>query len=259
MFRIAAGLIIFVALIGGLLLQAGSAQAEETSIQPIRNSETRPERLLGATVQISMQAQVDGQPQIGNGLGSLVHVQGEIVIVTHNHWGAVLQNTSLIELRDARSNLLMRTMGLEFSALIRYQDKGTLVLAAPPALLEKMDPAAALPAGPAAQVPQGAIVQIVYRQPGQRDRVALQQAVVEEICNCSGLPGLQLRSLDGQPLQKGDSGGGVYLQGRLVANNWISVTADTAEEIAQAGALLQVGEYTYTDISYAASLPAEMQ
>jgi len=48
----------------------------------------------------------------------------------------------------------------------------------------------------------------------------------------------------------------VFLNGALVANNWVSVTADTPEEIAGAGALLQVGDIIYTDQSYAASLPA---
>jgi hypothetical protein len=257
MFRILAGLIIFVALIGGLLLQVSATQAQEADTQPVAILAVQSEQLLAATLQISVQARIAGEDSVGYGLGTLVRSQGKILILTHNHWGPVLDDLSLIEFRDARGNLLIRTMGREINNLIRYQDEGTLVLAAPPALLDKIDPAAALTAGLATRAQKNAVVQIAYRLPDQRDRVALQEAVVELNGQCPGeIACLKLRSLDGQPLQKGDSGGGVFLNGALVANNWISVTADTPQEIADAGALLQVGEHLFTDMSYAASLPA---
>lgn len=254
MFRLLAGLIIIAAIIGGLILF--NAPAEGASPQPIAELGTQREQLLGATLQIRMQVRIEGEDVVGNGLGTLVRSQGEVLIVTHNHWDEVLQDTSMVEFSDARNNLLVRTMGVEFIRLVRYQDKGTLALAAPQALLAEISPSAPLKALPASQVPKNAIVHIAYRQPGQREIVTLQQAVVEQICDCSGIPGLQLRSLDGQPLQKGDSGGGVFLNGALVANNWISATAQTEEEINSAGALLEVERLVYTDISYAASLPA---
>ena len=253
MFRKLAGLIILGAVIGSLIWKV--APAGGASAKTIADLDTHRGEILAASLQLSMQVLLDGEPAIGSGLGTLIQSNGETLIVTHNHWGAVLQDTSLIEFRDAHNHLLVRTMGIEFNQLVRYQDQGTLILAAPAALLEQIPASAPLDTVPADQLPNGAIVQIAYRQPGQRETVTLQEAVIEQKCMCSGIPGLRLRSLDGQPLQKGDSGGGVFLNGALVANNWVSVTADTPEEIAAAGALLQVGEITYTDLSYAASLP----
>ncbi|MFN2195215.1 MAG: hypothetical protein ACK2UW_03730 [Anaerolineales bacterium] len=254
MFKILAGLTILAAVLGGLILKA--APVEEASAKTSAESDVYDSEILAASLQISMQALLEGEPVIANGLGTLIQGQDETLIVTHNHWGAVLQDTSMIEFRDAHNTLLVRTMGIEFNQLVRYQDQGTLILAAPAALLEKVPASAPLAAVNVDQLPEGTVVQVAYRQPGQRVTITLQAAEVEQQCLCSGIPGLHLRSLDGQPLQKGDSGGGVFLNGALVANNWVSVTADTPEEIAGAGALLQVGDIIYTDQSYAASLPA---
>lgn len=259
MFRILVLGIILSAFLGGIIFLNPPPQA--ASAKPLSNQEVNREAILAATLQIIIETRLkteahpEGEQAIGIGLGTLVRSGGETLILTHNHWGEVLQSTSLVEFRDAGNNLLMRTLGAELLNLLRYEDEGTLILVAPSALLEVLLAAKAGSAGTVDQVPDGAVVQVAFRQPGNQEMVTIQEAVVERSCLCSRVRGFRLRSLSGQPLQKGDSGGGVWYEGKLVGNNWISVTADTPEEINAAGAVLQVGEITYTDISYTAGIP----
>jgi hypothetical protein len=88
-------------------------------------------------------------------------------------------------------------------------------------------------------------VQIAHRQPGKRDKVEMMAAKVEAVIEYKGLPAYQLRSLDGQPVLVGDSGGGMWFEGELVGNLWATLT------VPQTGSQEQV----VTDTSYAAIYP----
>jgi hypothetical protein len=50
--------------------------------------------------------------------------------------------------------------------------------------------------------------------------VAFLRAEVVSLAKEAGLEALKLRSLTGEPVVRGDSGGGVWLDGQLVGINW---------------------------------------
>jgi hypothetical protein len=233
--------------------------------------------ILDASVQISTsiflkpagESQTDsktsGNKIIANGIGSLILDHGKTLLVTHNHWGQALQDASLVELRDADNAPLLRMFGFEFKEHILFQDAGTMILEAPQELLAS-DPAAVgvtgagdlrVPgkAGNAEMVKAGGMVQVTFHQGPDRQQIDILNAEVVAHDLFKGLAITQLRSLDGQPLMQGDSGGGVWFQGSLVANTWTTlVKGSAADKPASPGAEGDSGP-VFTDFSFAAVLP----
>jgi hypothetical protein len=221
-------------------------------------------QILQASLQIIMSLELDqpagssGAQQVvySIGLGSLIEKQGEVFIVTHNHRGEILQNFTAVEFRDARNGLLLRMLGFQFKKLIRFQDAGTLVLKAPGEIdssLSKSSSGAALkPAiiGDGSQLKPGDIVQVAYRQSGNREQLAVLDAEVLSLSSYLGLPTFNLRSLTGQPITPGDSGGGVFYNGKLVGNSWMTVM----NQVVSSGDL-ETKSPVQTDRSFAALLP----
>ena len=76
------------------------------------------------------------------GIGTLVEYQGETFLVTHNHWGDMLQDQNLIELRDGDNKMIRPIYASEFKSLVVYQDAGTLVLRDPAKLVDVLTPGA---------------------------------------------------------------------------------------------------------------------
>jgi hypothetical protein len=102
----------------------------------------------------------------------------------------------------------------------------------------------------------GEVVFVAHRENPKREKITILPATVEEIKDKQGVPIYQLRSLDGQVIQPGDSGGGIWHDGGLVGNNWVVLMKLAVESQAPAGA----GEdgLVYTDRSYAARIPVEI-
>jgi hypothetical protein len=193
----------------------GNRSTREAEIARIRN----------ATLLIRMQAPkiqntVRSTLVIGFGIGSLIQLNGEILLVTHNHWGELLQDVSLVEFRNADNQMIIPILGYEFKKWIVYQDAGTIVLRLPK---EYIDPSAPINMEAVPQVAAGETVDVVYRENPEREKAASLRAVVEEVITYKGLPAYRLRSLDGQPIKPGDSGGGIWYKGALVGNNWVTV------------------------------------
>jgi cell wall-associated NlpC family hydrolase len=70
------------------------------------------------------------------------------------------------------------------------------------------------------------------------------------------MPVYKLRSLDGQAIQPGDSGGGVWHEGVLVGNNWM-VEAISDGNLESTGITVE-STRVYTDVSYAAVLSEDI-
>jgi len=70
----------------------------------------------------------------------------------------------------------------------------------------------------------------------------------------NSLPAYRLRSLDGQPVIPGDSGGGIWYKGTLIGNNWVTLMETSGSGVETSG---NSGEenINYTDLSYAAIFP----
>jgi hypothetical protein len=221
------------------------------------------EQLLGASVQISMSvSRPTGKPNSNEvivtsafGLGSLIRRQGEAVIITHNHWGELLQDRSQVEIRDAGNGLLLSLTGLEFKALVRSQDEGTLIISAPASLVapssKKGAGAGVQEAGNAQEVKPGDVVQVAYRKSGGFNQIELLEAEVTSIGTYKGFSTFNLRSTSGQPVKPGDSGGGIWYNGRLVGNLWGTLMKGNVVAVGDG----QPTNQKFTDLSFGAILP----
>jgi hypothetical protein len=148
-------------------------------------------------------------------VGTLVQCQGEIYVLTHNHFSDLLDDTNTVALRDANNRTIKLVFGSEFKSWIVYQDPGTMVLLAPDFLADTLTPAKL-----DTQSQSGDFVQLTHRGGPNRDSIEIISAVIEEIDTFESTPVYILRSQEGQYLAPGDSGGGVWFNGLLVANNW---------------------------------------
>ncbi len=207
-----------------------------------------------ATVLITVQTpnpdqSTEGSTFLAYGVGTLIQYQGEILLVTHNHW-RTLQAATIVKFYDADNHLIKVIIQQRFVESIVYADAGTLILRPPQELIEQLVPVSVqeIP-----QVAAGQTVDIVYRENPSREIAAIKQAVVEEVAIYNNEPVYKLRSLDGQPIQPGDSGGGIWYDGCLVGNNWTVTARSTTTPEESVEEIL-----VYTDTSYGAILPDDL-
>ena len=215
--------------------------------------------ILKATVKISFFAPAydeSGQPKVtivngqrqteytgGTGLGTVARLDQETVIITHDHWGLLDNPQAIVELATASGELLHTISTPEFSDLIRYRDGGTMILDLPDALAGNFQPAVR---GDADAVAHNDVLLIAYRQPAAGDNISVEAVVVSSQTQHGGLATLELTSASGQIIITGNSGGGVWADGKVVANMWSTLLMQTTA----------TGEITSADQSRAALLPA---
>lgn len=217
-------------LIGLVMVQVFSS-IRPTKAQPVTPIDpTTEEYILNRTLQIRLFAPLQtaenesSAPDNGNksyvmaqGLGTLVRWQGEKVIVTHNHWGEMLQAAEYVTIHDAHGMRLLKVALNEFTSLVRYSDPGTLVLDVPAGL-----PAEAANLGEDAPVVSGDILNVVRQDPHNPNQLIVAQARMLRIKDYKGQPVYKLAILDNTVIIPGDSGGGNWLNGKLVGNTWAS-------------------------------------
>jgi hypothetical protein len=218
---------------------AQSAQPDEDpgSYAPIPAADA----ILAATIQISVYPAAQTSDQTTGyvetiyerGLATLVQINDGIILISHDHWSD-LENIGRVEFRDAAGELLVEINGADFTSLIRYRDEGTMLLTAPlqlhpqyQALLASRSGGdqrhtAAVPMFRGESVQVGQVVTIAYRSGEGRSQVDLLPASIIEIADIDGISTFRLQSLDGTPILPGDSGGGIWLDGHLVGNMWLS-------------------------------------
>jgi hypothetical protein len=225
-------------------------------------NEAEVEQALGSTVRILMffpagdtAGQSNGQAvslKLAMGMGTLVEGEGEPVIITHDHWGHPFSELMLVEFRSTSDELLLEMNGPAFAELVRYQDGGTLIFAAPQGLVSGQVTAPS-PASPVAGAPAvGDVVLVIRQRPDNQDLATVLAAEVSATGRREGNPVYELRSLDGQPIVPGDSGGGVFLNGRLVGNLWSTEMATGKRYL---GFLTVSSEQATTNMSTVAALP----
>jgi hypothetical protein len=246
--------IYLITLIVILLTASGCRQANVTSegmkLQPNVsapiNSPIHSDRIKNATLLIRIESIQPDRVIQAYDMGTLVQYRGEIYLVTHNHYGDMLQDMNIVQLRDADNHKIRSMYGSEFKSLIVYQDPGTLVLRAPQGLTETLTPVS-LDYQP--QLQPGDIVQVAYRGGSKREQVDIVDAVIEEISAAGVTTVYRLRSLDGQLLSPGDSGGGVWYGESFVGNNWSIVLTYSITETSGSS---DPASESQTDLSYAA-------
>jgi hypothetical protein len=227
-----------------------SACSQDSPSQKIEDLDT----IRHATVLITVQSpnpdqSTEGSTFLAYGIGSLIQYQGEILLVTHNHW-RTLQDATIVKFYDADNNLLKVIIQQRFVESIVYADAGTLILQPPQEVIDQIVP---VTVKTFPQVTTGDTVEIVYRENPARETAAIKLAVVEAVDTYQDEPVYKLRSLDGQNIQPGDSGGGVWHDGCLVGNNWTVIAKGTTmlEEV-------DPENIEYTNTSYGAVLPERL-
>lgn len=218
------------------------------------------QQVLAATVQMTLLAPVldgQGQPvilsngdekqmqfQVGEGLGTLVRVGRQMVVVTHDHWSLLSPRLAKARFYSAANELLLELDGQEFLGLVRYRDGGTMVLEAPAGLRQHpaLTPA---PLGDARAAGWGEVVAVAYRQ-RESGAVTVKTMVVTSTADYLQRPSYELRSDEGTRVVPGNSGGGVWQDGRLVGSMWTTVTFENQDS----------GAVRTSSLSRAAQLPA---
>ena len=166
---------------------------------------------------------ISSKRHIDKGIGTLLTYEGETLLVSHDHWSHLTSTVvpDLVQFHDADGRFLLEMTGDAFSQLVLFRDGGTLIMRAPQALTAQLPNAAAV--GHVASLMPGDIVYVAHRQANQDDTVVVMAAEVLAIEFRNSIPLLSLRSLNGQTIEPGDSGGGVWLDGRFVGNLWLTV------------------------------------
>lgn len=146
---------------------------------------------------------------VAEGLGTVVRVNGRPLLITHDHWSQLTADLGEVQFRDA-TGMLLTKMGLyQFKRLILSQNSGLMVLAAPHVLADL-----AMENG---RIKTNNQLLLAHRQDGQ---VALSPVDVA----ATGLKnGIAIWRLQGRMVVNGDSGGGVWGNGRLLGVMWTTV------------------------------------
>lgn len=152
---------------------------------------------------------------IAEGLGTVVRVDGRSYIITHDHWSQLAANAGEVQFRDATGTLLAEMSLYEFKSLILSRNGGTMVVAAPD-FLQK--PAMIVTN---ARVTEHDDLWLVHLHEG-RVIASQVQKVAADVKN-----GVAVWRLQGQTVVSGDSGGGVWVNGRLAATTWTAVMMES--------------------------------
>jgi hypothetical protein len=189
---------------------------------------------------------------VAEGLGTVVHQGGELLVVTHDHWSLLERIKGMVRIGTSSGDQLLEMELSKFKEFILYRDGGTMVLEASEwaelgdtVAAQRINPMELSNSDNRVEFVTGDFVQVVQRS--GLGVGAIMQARVERADQKEGRGVLRLRIVSGQPLVGGDSGGGVWYRGKLLGNVWTTVTMRDAD----------TGADHPTDMGVAALFPAE--
>jgi hypothetical protein len=160
------------------------------------------------------------------GLGTLISIDDEPMLVTHDHWSLLDESLGVVQISDAYGNKLAEIHLLKFKKLIRYRDGGTMILEAPKDLWKGQGDLSSLAGdllGKQRSI-SGDTVFLVRRQNSDAaSDIAVTKATIEKIGVKQGKPIIRLLNENGESIVGGDSGGGVWIQGNFIGNMWTTV------------------------------------
>jgi len=181
-------------------------------------------------------ARADGE-LIADGLGTLVAHGDEALLVTHDHWSRFDEVLGRVTFWAADGVWLAEMELRDFKRHVRYRDGGTMVLTAPNMLTTAVSGKAEALQTNALKIDDSVLL-------AQRagNRIVLTEATVVAQSEKQARPAVRLQTANGQAVVGGDSGGGVWVNGRLAATMWTTIMMENTES----------GERRSTDISVAA-------
>jgi len=188
-----------------------------------------------------------------NGIGTLVSIQGETLLISHDHWSFFTSSTApdLVIFRDSSGSMLLEMEGADLLPLILFHDSGTFILKAPQELAAKVSVTSNM--GSFETLNPGDIVHVVHHSSDQENQISILAAEIIDHEIFNGVPMLSLRSLNEQSIEPGDSGGGIWVDGYLAGNLWMTV-----REAKQYWWQSEPSDHDETAFSLAAGLPVEL-
>ncbi len=248
---------IFISIIASIFVILPQVSAGTIIPETIVIDEATRQTVLNATIKIGFFAPAvdnNGQPVVnvvngerqvvytgGTGLGTVVNRNGMTVIVTHDHWKLIDNPQAIVEFATAQGELLLAIPAPQFSALITHRDGGTTIVNMPAGIANHFQAASS---NPAVKVECNDLLTTAYRT--LDDSIGVVAMVASRVEEFAGLPLVELTSVDGEIVYQGNSGGGVFVDGQLVANMWATVLVQDNDS----------DDARPTDISRAALLPA---
>jgi hypothetical protein len=236
--------------------------AEIALAQEVENDQAARQRILEVTIKIRMispaeakNSQFAGDNDIsprdenmfGYGLGTLAKIDGETVIITHDHWSLLSDPQTVILISSLVDDMKLVIGSNEFVNLIRYRDSGTMIVNAPAQLAARSSLAPELIAESELEVQPGDILYIVHRQLEQNDALTVEPVALKSVDESETPSSITLQSINGIVVGPGNSGGGVWHEGHLVANIWSVVLNQESGTVNN--------DYQPTNLSQAAQLP----
>ncbi len=221
------GVLVMLVSLAASTVQGAAGHLGQVPVAGITDQEEQ-DLLQRATVQLVLFSTAGPSEAVGRevirtsfghtGLGTLVAFGGNTYLLTHDHWGdlgAVIR----AEILTFDGRPVGEVPGDDLRRWILYRDGGTMVLSLPIFLVQSqgLRPAEL---GPSGTVQAGDVLLVAHQDPEAPGGVAFLQAEVLNQAEEAGLEAIKLRSLAGEAIVRGDSGGGVWLDGRLVGNNW---------------------------------------
>ena len=249
--KVKALIIVVVVLAGGMVFRNRQAEATAPAL-----SDAQQATILASTLQIAMfelAPDEEGTEPGERGLGTVVAFGGETLILTHDHWAPLTPDLNEVEFRNAQGALMLTLDAQAFMALVVYRDGGTMVLRAPAALERPVELDGLVAAMPGAPADEDDVVWLARRAVASgRSTVEVVAATVTAVDGAAFPASMRLRNVDGSAVIPGDSGGGVWANGRLLGNLW---AAGVKEDHALWTMLFGGGIEAPSDLTVAALLP----
>jgi hypothetical protein len=133
-------ILIAVTLMMALISTACQLNSLVQNVKP-EDSRVNPEIIKASTMLIVVENIQKTGVILSYEMATLIKVQDETFLVTHNHWGEMLNDKNILELRDTENKMIRPMFASEFKDLVVYQDAGTMVLRAPDGVPEALIPA----------------------------------------------------------------------------------------------------------------------
>ena len=183
--------------------------------------------IMEATLSITMFAPESDLPGetsylASDGLATLVADGDETFIITHDHWSLLDRDRGFVRFSNTAGEILLDIELDAFRGLIRYRDGGTTILAVPGGL-ENLRPARLANVAHSQSLETGDTMLLVHRNNGQ---LTIVEAGLEKAGNKQGQATIRVQSLNGETIIGGDSGGGVWLDGKLAGNMWTTIVME---------------------------------
>jgi len=180
----------------------------------------REAQVLASTIQIEMfdEEWAEGsleQIRTSRGLGTVVQNGEQRFILTHNHWSIPRSKLSRVEFRNAVGDRLLMLDGAAFYALVYYVDEGTMLLNAPAGL----DGVTAAGLGDGSLLSVGSTVWLATYADENGQGIKIETAEVKGVDGLA-VPGRLILQGRKTAVIFGDSGGGVWVDGKVVGNLW---------------------------------------